>query len=289
MNAAPTARARLGAVVAELWPRAPYEVRDAGGPGVIGFAYEAQSGQDAIASDRAQPFRRRANTLAWIPPGCPTYSTSPTGGEYLLLRGFSADAVAHRDAQGRTVNDAVDPAAVMAAQALRRWLIRARTRPEDPAAPLAAAEAVHVLQAALLQRFQGGPGRASGWLTPARLATIDRVITERMAQRIDVAALAATLGLSAGFFVLAFRSALGTTPHRYLMERRLARARVDLASTSKPISAIAADCGFADQAHLTRYMRKLLGTTPAEYRGWPQRLTTAAHFEPRAFRRLADG
>ena len=266
MNAAPLARTGLGGLVAELWPRASYEIRDAGGPGVIGFALEAQSGEDAIASDRAQPFRRRANTLAWIPPGCPAYSASRTGGEYLVLRGFDANAVAHPDAPERAINDAVDPTAVVAARGLRRWLLWARARPENAAASLAAAGAVEVLRAALLCRFQGGPGRAAGWLTPARLAAVDRVIAERMAQRIGVAALAAELGLSSGFLVLAFHGALGVTPHRYLMERRLARARAELASTSKPISAIAADCGFADQAHLTRHMRKVLSTTPAEYR-----------------------
>ena len=266
MNAAPMARARLGGLVAELWPCTPYEVRDAGGPGVIGFAFEAQGGADAIASDRVRPFHRGANTLAWIPPGCPAYSTSRTGGEYLVLRGFDADAVGHPDAPGRTVNDAVDAAAVVAARALRRWLLWARTRPEDGAASLDMAGPVDVLRASLLFRFQLGPGRAAGWLTPARLNAVDRLIDVRMAQRIDTASLAAALGLSTGFLVLAFRGALGITPHRYLMERRLACARAELASTSTPISAVAAECGFADQAHLSRHMRMVLGMTPAAYR-----------------------
>lgn len=266
MNAALLARAELGSVVAELWPSAHYEVRDRGGPGVIGFAFEAQSGEDAIASDRAQPFYRGVNTLAWIPPGCPAYSTSRAGGEYLVLRGFTADALDHPDAPGRTVNDVVDPAAVEAARVLRRWLLWKRTTPRDAAASLAASESVDVLRAALLRRFQHGPGRAAGWLTPARLAAVDRVITERMAQQIDAAALAAELGLSTGFLVLAFNGALGITPHRYLMERRLAHARAELALTSKPIASVAAECGFADQAHLTRHMRMVLSMTPAEYR-----------------------
>ncbi len=54
MNAAPFAMAGLGGgLVAELWPRAPYEVREGGGPGVVGFAFEAQEGEDAIASGRS--------------------------------------------------------------------------------------------------------------------------------------------------------------------------------------------------------------------------------------------
>ena len=87
-----------------------------------------------------------------------------------------------------------------------------------------------------------------------------------MERRIGVADLAAALGLSAGFLTLAFHGALGTTPHRYLLERRLARARAGLAATGTPVAAIAAGCGFADQAHLTRHMRAAFGVTPAAYR-----------------------
>lgn len=254
-------RATLGGVVAELWPRAPYEVRDAGGPGVIGFAYEPQEGQDAIACDRVRPFRRGANTLAWLPPGCGVFSASRTGGEYLVMRGFPADAVGHPDAAGRAVNDAVSPAAVRAAHALRRHLLLG-----GQANPDTTTEAVDVLRAALLQRMAEGWNPAADWLTPARLAAVERLIAERMEQRIGVADLAAALGLSAGFLTLAFRGALGTTPHRYLLERRLARARARLAATGKPIAVIAAECGFADQAHLTRHMRATFGVTPAAYR-----------------------
>ncbi|MCJ2123546.1 helix-turn-helix transcriptional regulator [Methylobacterium sp. J-077] len=77
--------------------------------------------------------------------------------------------------------------------------------------------------------------------------------------------LAAELDLSVGFLVLAFRKALGVTPHRYLMERRLARARTQLAS-GQTIAAAAQEYGFADQAHLTRHMRRTLGMTPGAYR-----------------------
>lgn len=259
--AGPPARAAFGGgLAAELWPRAPYKARDAGGPGVIGFAYEAQAGEDAIASDRVRPFRRGANTLAWIPPGCGVFSASREGGEYLVLRGFAADALGHPDAAGRAVNDAVSPAAVRAAHALRRLLLGGGGDAD------AAAEAVDVLRAALLLRFGSGRNAAAGWLTAARLAAVERTVDGRLSERVGVADLAAALGLSAGFLTLAFRGALGATPHRWLLERRLARARAELTTSSKPLAAVAAECGFADQAHLTRHMRTALGVTPAAYR-----------------------
>ena len=254
------ARTKLGGLVLELWPRAPYSVRDGGGPGVIGFAYEAQEGEDAIASDRVQPFRRGANTIAWIPPGCGVFSTSRLGGEYLVVHGFAADAVGHPDAPGRVVNDAVSPAAVRAAHRLRRLLLGGKEDLDG------ADEAVDVLRIALLRRLEGPREPSAGWLTPARLAVIERLVEGRLGERIGVADLAAALGLSTGFLTLAFQSALGTTPHRWLLERRLARARADLAGTRKSLANVAAACGFADQAHLTRHMQATFGITPAGYR-----------------------
>jgi AraC family transcriptional regulator len=259
-HAGPLAQTGIGGLTLELWPRAPYAVRSPNAPGVIGFAYEAQEGEDAIASDRVRPFRRGANTLAWIPPGCAVFSASRAGGEYLAIRGFAAGAIGHPDAPGRAVNDAVCSAAVAAARALRRLLLSGRWDSD------VVGEALDVLLAALLRRMAGGRDAAAGWLTPARLATAERLIADRMSERLSVTELAAALGLSVGFLTLAFRGALGTTPHRWLLERRLARARAQLAATAKPIAAIAGACGFADQAHLTRHMQATLGVTPGAYR-----------------------
>ena len=260
MNSLPLASAELGGgLVAELWSRAPYESREGGGSGVIGFAFEEQEGEDAIASDHVRAFRRRANTVAWIPPGCPAYSASRVGGEYLVLRGLAAESIGHPDALGRTVSDVVESAAVSAAQELRRGLLGTWSHVSPSAA-------VDVLRAALLARFQGKTSRATGWLTPARMATIEQAVSKRVGARTDVADVAAELELSVGFLVLAFRTALGTTPHQYMMERRLAYARMELTATEKGIATIASEAGFADQAHLTRYMRAKLGITPGAYR-----------------------
>lgn len=260
MNGGPLFQARLGQVTAELWPRAPDEARDGGGAGVIGFAFEAQAGEDAFATDRIKPFRRGANTLAWIPPGCPVFSASRLGGEYLLLRGFTAGDIGHPEAAIRPVNDAVDPAALAVARALRRWL--AADRPDEQAG----VAGVDILRAVLLNRFHNEPAPAAGWLTPGRLEALDRLIERRMAERIEVAGLAAEIGVSVGFLVLAFRAAIGTTPHRYLMDRRLARARRELVKGRKSIAVVALECGFADQSHLTRCLHRTLGLTPAKYR-----------------------
>jgi AraC-like DNA-binding protein len=61
-----------------------------------------------------------------------------------------------------------------------------------------------------------------------------------------------------------FRALYGTTPHRFLVMRRLAAARGKIAD-GQPIAEIAAETGFADQAHLSRHFKKTYGMTPGRW------------------------
>ncbi len=78
--------------------------------------------------------------------------------------------------------------------------------------------------------------------------------------------LATVVRLSAFHFNVAFRGSVGESPHRYIMRRRVARAQKLMLSTHKTLSDIAAECGLADQAHMTRLFRKLVGESPAAWR-----------------------
>ena len=62
-----------------------------------------------------------------------------------------------------------------------------------------------------------------------------------------------------------FRILLGTSPHRYLLMRRLAFAR-DQIHQDRPLVEVACEAGFADQAHFTRVFKTAFGLTPARYR-----------------------
>jgi AraC-like DNA-binding protein len=62
-----------------------------------------------------------------------------------------------------------------------------------------------------------------------------------------------------------FRTMLGTSPHRYLLMRRLEYAR-DRIHLGQPLAEVACDAGFADQAHFTRVFRSAFGLTPRRYR-----------------------
>jgi len=67
-------------------------------------------------------------------------------------------------------------------------------------------------------------------------------------------------------FNVAFRNSVGDSPHEYIIHRRMERAQGLMLSTDAPLSEIAFECGLADQAHLTRLFRRVVGETPAAWR-----------------------
>lgn len=105
------------------------------------------------------------------------------------------------------------------------------------------------------------PGLAP-WQIRRVLTHIDANLDTSIMNR-DLAAIA---GLSVFHFNVAFRKSVGDSPHEYLIRRRVERAQGLMLSTEKPLSEIAAECGLADQAHLTRLFRRITGESPAAWR-----------------------
>ena len=83
---------------------------------------------------------------------------------------------------------------------------------------------------------------------------------------VSLVSLAQEAGYSRGHFLKMFRMSTGTTPHRYVLQRRIEHARSLLTRREIKIIDIAAECGFSSQAHLTYVFRQFVGVTPAEYR-----------------------
>ncbi|MBL3668324.1 AraC family transcriptional regulator [Streptomyces sp. M2CJ-2] len=96
------------------------------------------------------------------------------------------------------------------------------------------------------------------------LAVRDRLADELLAPP-SLAALATDLGLSRYQLLRAFRTTVGIPPYAWLAQYRVTRARGLLEAGLRPAE-VAGLVGFADQAHLTRWFRRVLGVTPAAYR-----------------------
>ncbi len=108
-----------------------------------------------------------------------------------------------------------------------------------------------------------GPGpRLAAWQVRRAREHIDANLGTTIRNR----ELAALVGLSEFHFSVAFRNSVGTSPHDYLIQQRMDRARQLMLTTGKPLSEIAFECGLADQAHLTRLFRRVTGETPATWR-----------------------
>jgi AraC-like DNA-binding protein len=84
-------------------------------------------------------------------------------------------------------------------------------------------------------------------------------------QPVSIAELAALSGISQFQLLRAFRRETGTTPHAYLIQKRVSAARRLLARGAMPAQA-AVTAGFSDQSHMSRAFLRHLGVTPARYR-----------------------
>jgi len=124
---------------------------------------------------------------------------------------------------------------------------------------------------AILQAVDGTPSQLSNYNSPAGLAPwqVRRVmahIEANLGEPIRNKDLAALARVSTFHFNVAFRNSVGHPPHEYVIQRRIERAQGLMLSTDTPLSEIAIECGFADQAHFTRQFRAVCGETPAAWR-----------------------
>jgi AraC family transcriptional regulator len=103
-------------------------------------------------------------------------------------------------------------------------------------------------------------------LPPRLLRRVVDLMRADVSANLDLATLAAESGYSRAHFLRTFRAATGQTPHRYLMELRLERARALVTSRSIPLIDIALACGFSSHAHFTTAFRSRYGVAPSAYR-----------------------
>lgn len=103
-------------------------------------------------------------------------------------------------------------------------------------------------------------------LSRPRLRHLDAFMREHLAENLSLTTLAREAGLSPFHFVRVFKQTTGQTPHRYLLERRLERARELLLQRSRSLAEVAIATGFCDQSHLTLHFKRAFGLTPGEFR-----------------------
>jgi AraC-like DNA-binding protein len=112
------------------------------------------------------------------------------------------------------------------------------------------------------RRFPAAPtGRET-----RRVIEAIRFVESGATRPVQLKEMAAIAGMSKYHFLRVFRRLAGVTPHQYLISARMRRAAVGLATTRRPVLAVALDSGFGDLSTFNHRFRKTFGLTPTQYR-----------------------
>ncbi|HTO47437.1 MAG TPA: AraC family transcriptional regulator [Burkholderiales bacterium] len=103
-------------------------------------------------------------------------------------------------------------------------------------------------------------------LRPAIMRRVEEHVMVNLASDIPLKALAGVACMSVDHFLRSFRAAAGTTPHRFVLDKRLLKAKQMLKSSDAPIAAIATACGFRNPSHFSVQFRAHFGISPSVYR-----------------------
>jgi AraC family transcriptional regulator len=187
----------------------------------------------------------------------------------LYLPRTALDALSDADDAARlgelpTLNGAEDPVLAHLAQ-----IARMAVDPNGPATPLFLESMLLAVHRHLRATYEGRPETVPltrGGLAPWQEARVKEYIEAHLQAGPGLLELAALCKLSVSHFGRAFKTSTGMTPHRWLVARRLARARDLMLRTGATLADIAQCCGFADQSHLAREFRRLEGVSLGAWR-----------------------
>lgn len=110
--------------------------------------------------------------------------------------------------------------------------------------------------------FGGSVYHRKGALSQRELKAVRDYIHEHLAEDLSLSRLASVTGLSPYHFARCFKLASGQTVHQFVLERRIECAVRMLKKGGIAIAEVASRCGFADQTHLGRHIRRRLAVTP---------------------------
>jgi AraC family transcriptional regulator len=101
-------------------------------------------------------------------------------------------------------------------------------------------------------------------LSQATLEQVTEYIHTHLYHNLKLIELSAIAQLSPYHFLRLFKQRMGITPHQYILQRRIETAKHLLKYSQLSIAEIAMQTGFADQSHLTRCFKRIVGVTPKQ-------------------------
>lgn len=102
-------------------------------------------------------------------------------------------------------------------------------------------------------------------LSQIKLTLVTDYINSHLHQNLNLDEIAAIAQLSPYHFLRLFNQKMGITPHQYILQRRIEKAKHLLQHSEQGIADIAMRTGFCDQSHLTRCFKRIFGVTPKQF------------------------
>jgi AraC family transcriptional regulator len=150
------------------------------------------------------------------------------------------------------------------------WMMQAEDHDGYPGGRLFADSLASALAARLfaLQSRKDATTSKPGRALPAwRLRRVLEYIEAHLDEDLTLAELARVAEFSLSHFKPLFRQAMGMPVHRFVLERRVDRARVRLLEGGRSLTEIALEAGFSHPSHMARCMRRVLGLSPSQIAG----------------------
>ena len=232
----------------------------------IFFQVSEQAHFECRIADRTLSHEPQAGSLA----------ICPTGADYFADASASVKAIVVAIDPGRLALAAAEGSA-LDAQLIERFTgydqplldlahnMASETAKGYPNGPLFWNEiASAFLDGLLVRHTTNFDGRVRGALGKDVLQRLRDYIIAHLDEPIEVADLAEIAGRSEFHFTRVFARSVGVTPHRYVVHQRLRRAVELLRDGRSGLAEAAASTGFADQSHLSRWVRRVHGVSPTQ-------------------------
>ncbi|MBD0269338.1 MAG: helix-turn-helix transcriptional regulator [Cyanobacteria bacterium Co-bin8] len=126
---------------------------------------------------------------------------------------------------------------------------------------LAVAFALHLIEQHSVrpQKLRRPPGK----LPSQQLKQVIEYVHDNLGEELSLTALAEQTNLSAFHFARLFKKSLGLSPHQYMLQTRVERAKRLITKANRPdLADIALQVGFYDQAHFTKAFKRVVGIPP---------------------------
>jgi AraC family transcriptional regulator len=109
------------------------------------------------------------------------------------------------------------------------------------------------------------PERHRGGLPRYLLKRVLDYIDEHLAADISLTQLATVAGISAHYFAELFRQSTGHVPYRYVLLRKIERAKQSLRHPRRSVLDAALEVGFQNPSHFARTFRRFVGVSPSQF------------------------